>query len=92
MENLIFRRFTVGSYPINGYLVAAPLTKIGIFIDPGGFSSEVEAFIRDHQIQLQYLFITHGHWYHIEGLQEFYRRYPVNSYAGRGEVGTVNNP
>ncbi|MCZ7621429.1 MAG: hypothetical protein M5U24_02935 [Candidatus Kuenenia sp.] len=60
--NLIFRRFTVGSYPINGYLVADPETRVGVFIDPGGFSDEIEAFIRERQILLQYLFFTHGHW------------------------------
>lgn len=55
--NLIFRRFTVGSYPINGYLVADPETRVGVFIDPGGFSDEIEAFIRERQILLQYLFL-----------------------------------
>ena len=45
MTNLIIRRFTVGSYGINGYLVADPETSIGVFIDPGGFSAEIEATI-----------------------------------------------
>ncbi len=89
--NLIFRRFTVGSYPINGYLVADPETRVGVFIDPGGFSDEIEAFIRERQILLQYLFFTHGHWDHTEGMQEFSRRYPVKSYAGEGEVHSANN-
>lgn len=92
IENLIFRRFTVGSFPINGYLVADPVNKVGVFIDPGGFNPEVEAFIRERKIQVQYLFITHGHWDHIEGLQEFCSRYRVKSYAGRGEMSAVDNP
>ena len=66
MTNLILRRFTVGSYGINGYLVEDPETRIGVFIDPGGFSAEIEAFIREREILLNYLFFTHGHWDHTE--------------------------
>jgi len=86
MTNLILRRFTVGSFGINGYLVADPETRIGVFIDPGGFSAEIEAFIRERQILLNYIFFTHGHWDHTEGLPEFESRYKVRGYAGQGEV------
>ena len=91
MTNLIFRRFTVGNFKINGYLVADPETLIGVFIDPGGFSAEIEAFIQERKILLKYLFFTHGHWDHTEGLPEFNRRYQVQCYAGQGEVRTANH-
>jgi hydroxyacylglutathione hydrolase len=91
MTNLIFRRFTVGSFQINGYLVADPETRIGAFIDPGGFSAEIEAFIRERQVLLHYLFFTHGHWDHTGGLPEFNNRYPVQCYAGQGEVSAANH-
>ncbi|MHC4453830.1 MAG: MBL fold metallo-hydrolase, partial [Planctomycetota bacterium] len=68
MTKLIFRRFTVGGYGINGFLVADPETRIGVFIDPGGYGNEIETFVQENQIQLNYLFITHGHWDHTEGL------------------------
>ncbi|MDR4507189.1 MAG: MBL fold metallo-hydrolase [Candidatus Brocadiaceae bacterium] len=91
ITNLIFRRFTVGGYPINGYLVADPETQIGAFIDPGGFNDEIEAFIKERQISLQYLFFTHGHWDHTEGIPEFTRRYQVRGYAGKGEVSAAEH-
>ncbi len=77
MTNLIFRRFTVGSFGINGYLVADHETRIGVFIDPGGFSAEIEAFIEERQIVLNHLFFTHGHWDHTEGIPAFESRYTV---------------
>ncbi len=86
MNNLIFRRFTVGGFGINGYLVADPETRIGVFVDPGGFSAEIEDFIREQEILLNFLFFTHGHWDHTEGLLEFESRYNVQGYAGQGEV------
>lgn len=90
MINLIFKRFTVGSLRINGYMVADPETGIGVFIDPGGFSAEIENFIQERQILLKYLFFTHGHWDHTEGMPEFNNRYVVKSYAGQGEVRDVD--
>ncbi len=91
IDNLILKRFTVGSFPINGYLVADPITRIGVFIDPGGFSAEIEAFVKERQIILSHLFITHGHWDHTEGLSEFTGRYQVQSYAGDGEINAVSH-
>lgn len=91
INKLIFRRFTVGSFGINGFLAADTDTRIGVFIDPGGFTSEIETFIQERQIQLNYLFITHGHWDHTQGLPEFKSRYKLQSYAGQGEAGDVSH-
>ncbi len=83
---MIYRRFTVGRYPINGYLVADPQTRIGAFIDPGGFHEEIAQYISKHNIELRDIFFTHGDWDHIEGLEEFSKRYSLQCYAGKGEV------
>jgi glyoxylase-like metal-dependent hydrolase (beta-lactamase superfamily II) len=91
ITNFIFKRFTVGSYGINGFLAADPETRIGVFIDPGGFSTEVETFILEQKIQLNFLFFTHGHWDHTGGLPEFNSRYKTESYAGQGEVQEVKH-
>lgn len=91
INDLILRRFTIGSFPINGYLVADPVTRVGAFIDPGGFSTEIEDFLKERHIMLQQLFITHGHWDHTEGLAEFTGRYKLQSYAGEGEVDAVSH-
>ncbi|MCF7957417.1 MAG: MBL fold metallo-hydrolase [Phycisphaerae bacterium] len=88
---MIFRRFTVGGYPINGYLIADSETKIGVFIDPGGFNDEIDAYVSHFKIQLRHIFFTHGHWDHTEGLAEFSKHYAVQCYGGQGEVRAVSN-
>ena len=88
---IIFQRFTVGGYPINGYLVADPETHIGVFVDPGGFIEQIAEFIRQQQIQLRHIFFTHGHWDHTEGLSEFMNRYSVQCYSGKGEVAAASH-
>ena len=83
---MIFHRFTVGYYPINGYLVADPRTRIAAFVDPGGFHDEIDVFIKQNKLQLRHLLFTHGHDDHTGGLSEFMQRYSVKGYAGIKEV------
>ena len=87
---MIFRRFTVGRYPINGYLLADAETRMGVFIDPGGLHEEIAAFIAEQRIELRDIFFTHGHWDHVEGLNDFLQRYSLQSYAPAGEVPAAN--
>jgi len=87
---IILRRFTVGWYPINGYLLADSETRIGAFIDPGGFQDEIADFIEQRRIQLRYLFFTHGHSDHTGGLKQFKSKYSVKCCAGAGEVRAAN--
>ncbi len=88
---MIFHRFTVGSYPINGYLVADPESRIGVFIDPGGFHDEIAVYIEQNKINLRHIFFTHGHYDHTDGLEEFRHRYSVKEYAGKNEVRSASN-
>ena len=86
-DNTIFRRFTVGPYPINGYLIADAATRTGVFIDPGGFHDQIAEYIAQKKIDLRFIFFTHGHEDHTGGLREFLTRYkPNHCYAGRSEV------
>ena len=85
-DRMIWRRFTVGRYPINGYLAADAVTRMGVFIDPGGFSDDIAQFVKEHSIELRHLFFTHGHWDHTEGIEDFKAHYSVKCHAGKGEV------
>ncbi len=85
-NNLILRRFTLGYIRMNGYLVAERESRMGIFIDPGGFDDKIATFLEQHQIELRHIFFTHGHIDHIAGLEEFRQRYAVCCYAGKDEV------
>lgn len=52
----------------NGYVVGCEDTREGIVIDPG---DEVEALldaVRQHQLQIRYILLTHAHLDHITGV------------------------
>ena len=89
--SMIFRRFTVGSYPINGYLIGDVRSRLAAFIDPGGFSDEIAAFISQHNLDLRHILFTHGHWDHTDGLPRFRELYSVQCHAGPNEVAAASN-
>ena len=89
-EKAIVRRFTVGGYPINGYLLIDRATLSSAFIDPGGYDDLIGAYIDNNKIQLHHIFFTHGHWDHTDGLDAFRKRYSAKRYAGVGEVRSAN--
>lgn len=63
------KRYALGSLWTNCYLVW-DADGDGVVIDPGGPAEEVEAFIRDNDILLHWIIVTHGHSDHIGGVAE----------------------
>lgn len=60
--------FTLGPVGTNGYLVMNA-QKHGLFFDPGARSPKVLDYIKEHQITVLAIFITHAHFDHIGGLE-----------------------
>ncbi len=56
--------FKVGSIPTNCYLIKDIHKNIGIIVDPGGESSELDKEISLLE-EVKYILLTHGHFDHI---------------------------
>ena len=63
------KRFPLGPLWTNGYLVWDSDGR-GFFVDPGGPMGEVIEFIKNANIGLEMVLLTHGHSDHIFGLEE----------------------
>lgn len=62
-------RVTAGVYGVNCYIVYDS-TKEGIVVDPGGDADEILNIIKEKDINIKYIVLTHGHGDHIGGLVE----------------------
>ncbi|HZK33251.1 MAG TPA: MBL fold metallo-hydrolase [Tissierellaceae bacterium] len=62
-------RVTAGVYGVNCYIVYDN-TKEGIVVDPGGDADEILEIIKEKEINIKYIVLTHGHGDHIGGLVE----------------------
>ena len=52
----------------NGFVVGCEQTREGVLIDPGDEVDELLAAVRDHDLQIQYILLTHAHVDHITGV------------------------
>jgi glyoxylase-like metal-dependent hydrolase (beta-lactamase superfamily II) len=52
----------------NGFLVACPRTREAIVIDPGDEIDEILGAVRDHDVHVQHILLTHAHLDHVSGV------------------------
>lgn len=62
--------FVVNEFAVNCYIYKDPLSENSILIDPGGKCDELIKFIKDNDLKVNYIFLTHAHYDHIKSLEE----------------------
>lgn len=58
----------LGIYAANCYIIYSEKTMDGIVIDPGGDAEEILEKIKEENINIKYIVLTHGHGDHIGGV------------------------
>ncbi|MDR7856423.1 MBL fold metallo-hydrolase [Tissierella sp.] len=61
-------RIPAGIYAANCYIIFSDNIKEGIIVDPGGDADEILSYIRENDIKIKYIILTHGHGDHIGGV------------------------
>jgi hydroxyacylglutathione hydrolase len=67
---LIFRALTVGPLETNCYILGDEKSKEAVIIDPGGDFEEIEGDLRNLQLKVKYIILTHGHFDHTGALEQ----------------------
>lgn len=73
---MVIEQFVLTVFLQNTRVVACEQTRRAICIDPGEGSEELNAFIRENDLDLQAIALTHGHLDHIGGTAALKRRFP----------------
>ena len=71
---VIIKRLVVGSLSANCYIVGSEATKEGLVIDPGGNAEVILKAIKDSEIAIKTIVLTHGHSDHIAALYDIQDR------------------
>jgi glyoxylase-like metal-dependent hydrolase (beta-lactamase superfamily II) len=67
MQEPLIQQITVGPLQVNTYLVACPVTRQGVVVDPGGEEERILELARTAQVSVRYILNTHGHGDHTLG-------------------------
>ncbi len=60
----------------NCYLAYEEQTGDAVLFDPAGYSEQIANFIKENELKLHYVVLTHGHGDHIGGVERFMREFP----------------
>lgn len=72
---MLLKKLIVGPLDVNCYILADSTSKKGIIIDPGGDFNRIDGVLKENNINLLYIIITHGHWDHIDAVNPIKSKY-----------------
>ena len=67
---MILKKLVVGPFAANCYIIGSELTKEGMIIDPGDEAGEILKSVRDGQLDIKFIVLTHGHIDHVGAVEE----------------------
>jgi hydroxyacylglutathione hydrolase len=70
----------------NGFVVACERTREAILIDPGDEVDELLGAVRDHDVQVQHILLTHAHLDHISGVDTAKAAFDAPVYLHRDDL------
>lgn len=73
---MITKQFVLTAFQQNTRVVACERSRRAMCIDPGEQSDELERFIRDNDLELLAIALTHGHLDHIGGTSDLHKAFP----------------
>ncbi len=88
---MIIKNFPSGPLSVNCYFVGDELTKKAFILDPGGYNTELERFVKDNAYSVEYIVLTHGHSDHIGGVKAFQEAFHAKIVAHKDEQSLLND-
>ena len=82
-----------GALQVNTYLAVDEKTNEGFIVDPGGYNKVLTKEVRDNDVNIKYIILTHGHSDHICGVNEHKAEFPdAKIVAYKDEEAMLENP
>ncbi|MFQ5707958.1 MAG: hydroxyacylglutathione hydrolase family protein [bacterium] len=66
---------------VNSFLCIEEKSNDAFLVDCGAFAASVKNYIEENALNLQYLLITHSHYDHVDGVDDFRKAFKVPIYA-----------
>ena len=86
MGSMCIKKIVLSICSTNCYIVYNAESREGIIIDPADNPRIIDSYIREQQIGIRGIFLTHGHFDHIGAAEELKKLYGVKVYAHEEET------
>lgn len=84
--------YVVGPVQTNCYFVINEETNEMIVVDPGSSGKALAKKAKESGYEPKAIFLTHGHFDHCNGIEDFLSEYDIPVYTYEGERETMENP
>lgn len=91
-KELELKIFPTGVLSTNAYLVINRDTRECFLVDCPAPIDKYRDFILKNNLRLKFLVITHGHYDHIDGLEDFLREFSIPFYLHKNDFSMLINP
>ncbi len=88
---MIIKTYPIGVYEENIYLLIDEKTKDACIVDPGGNAKVLISKINELDCNIKFILLTHGHFDHVEALDEVINEFKVPVYINEIEVEYMKN-
>lgn len=93
MSDFRIKTYAVGQIGTNCYILFLESQKEAVIVDPGAQGGYLVEKCKELGVTPKAIFLTHGHFDHILGIDEVKRWYPdIKIYAGEHEKNTLMDP
>lgn len=75
MSKLILKSFILGQIENNNYLLIDEESKEAVLFDCSDDSKDIDNALKESGATLKYILLTHGHFDHVLGINDFKRKY-----------------
>lgn len=65
---MILGHFRLNPIEVNSFVFACPETREAVLVDCGEWDTRIADFVRDNDLKLATIFVTHGHYDHVDGI------------------------
>lgn len=85
-------RLTVGPISTNCYIIMEESKKRALIVDPGGDADRIMNKIKELQVSVDAILLTHGHFDHMLAADTLREKYQVKVYLGQDDSELIKNP
>lgn len=80
------KKYVVGMIGTNCYLVINEETKETVMVDPGAYPAKVKNAVKEQELKLKAVLLTHAHFDHIMGLSDVMEEVKVPVYVEEADL------
>lgn len=88
---MIIKTFVEGPVDANNYLLIDEDSKETVLIDCSAPSPQIIDEIKNENLKLKYVLLTHGHFDHILGVDKFNEVFNVDTYVGESDLEQIES-